>query len=236
MPNFSLTKEEVSFFRDAGYLKLRWTVDPEDCADATSYLDSVPLSEIKTRGSVKKLYRLINRHPIFNSIATSKAVIDPLRSVIGPNIVLTTNRHNQAVMSDSVTSSAAYHRDVQHWTRSSISVGASKANGPLRIIPTSERFGYPEPSRNPAHGGTWLSDDQDYSALAQQALSLEIEPGGIVLLNNLTYHSTGHGDGTAKRYAITFCYHAYDELSPSLEDHQILVSGDRIYKGNDQNL
>ena len=63
-----------------------------------------------------------------------------------------------------------------------------------------------------------------------------MKKGEILLFDALAFYAPGINTTNTTRYAITAAYHAVDELLPvEYNKHRVLVSGKRIYCGNEFN-
>jgi ectoine hydroxylase-related dioxygenase (phytanoyl-CoA dioxygenase family) len=134
-----------------------------------------------------------------------------------------------------------FHRDILHWSRAAVSVlicpqDIAIENGCLWLIPCSQNFEFFDPSSDPGHGGTWLDEYVFYSDYAAQAVPISMKKGEIVIFDALIFHAPGINQTNEASYTVTAAYHACDELTKSLgHDAKVLVSGERIYRGNELN-
>jgi len=231
----------MRFYRNTGYLKMPWTL-PQTVVDRilgklNAELNNSPYPcKRSDSGEILKLYDLVNRDAIFVKALLNEGILTPLKSLLGPNIELCLNRHNQAVILTKTNSEIRYHRDIQHWSRPNISVliylqETSIENGCTHIIPGSDRFSYPPPSQDPSHGGTWLSELKDESVYKAQGVPIPMPKGGILFCNSLMFHSAGINSTTDARFIVTYACHASDEIQKET-DYKKLLCGERIYKGN----
>jgi ectoine hydroxylase-related dioxygenase (phytanoyl-CoA dioxygenase family) len=236
-----LSQAEIDFFRYSGYLKLPHQAP----AEALERMRSAIVECISNRkepntfddkGGVIKVSNIINRNPIFWEVFTSPAILNPLESLLGPNIVLLLNRHNHATMLLKDAPPPRLHRDVFQWSRSIITVivyleASNVETGCTQIIPGSQYFPF---IGLPNNGGTWMDQHSVYAPLVNQSLPIPMPIGGILVFDGLIFHSAGINRTDNTRMSVTVAYRSVDELSVETDnEHQSLVSGEYIYKGND---
>ena len=242
----TLNQNEINFFRQSGYIKLGWKFDSDFMDDILKLLDENLNNKIKPyrtddNGHIIKLFNLIDRNEIFKEMYSSPLIINPLKSLLGPNIEFLKNRHNHASVIRSKNNEKRLHRDILHWSRPIISVliypqAADVSNGCTEIIPCSQYLPFVPPSGLPKHAGTWIDDFEIYKGFENQALPVLMEKGEILIFDSLAFHTPGINSTDETRYAITAAYHSVDELLPvECNEHRLLMSGERVYCGNEFN-
>lgn len=252
MENFTelreLNKNEVRFFRSSGYLKIQNVIDINLIEDGLHLLRHYFFNKIEPsykdeNGTIVKIFNLYKRDPIFRRIYESEKLIRILNSLLGPNIEFLNNRHNTASVITREVNEKRFHRDVLHWSRPTLSVlvclqELTITNGCTWVIPCSQYFDFVPSSNSPYHGGTWLDElDEAYGSLEQQALPVPLSQGDVLIFDSLLFHSPSLNLTDTPRFVMTACYHACDELSKSSvsSTERILVSGQRVYCGNELN-
>lgn len=237
-----LGSENIRFFRHSGYLKLPEVI-PLSTVQAmraviSSYMeDRVPPYIADETGSVIRLSELYQRDPIFAEVFMSPIVLDPLESLLGPNIELVLNRHNHATINRPGIAARRLHRDVLQWTRDIITVvlyleNSTVENGCTLVIPGSQFLPF---VGTPNNGGTWMDEHSVYQSLIDQALPVPMPAGGLLVLDSLMFHACGPNHSHEDRMAVTMGFHSVDELLDDPEPpHRILMRGERLYRGNDR--
>jgi phytanoyl-CoA hydroxylase len=146
------------------------------------------------------------------------------------------NRHNHASISPKYSDPPRLHRDVLQWSRSIVTVivyleETTLENGCTHIIPGSHYLPF---VGTPNNGGTWMDEHSVYFDLLNQSLPVPMTSGGILFFDGLTFHGVGVNTTDNTRMSVTMAYHSVDELCKGdINSYQLLVRGDRIYKGND---
>lgn len=237
-----LSHEQVRFFRQSGYIKLKEKI-PESLLEDIKKIVLLQFSKriepfrLDSLGRVARIDELIKRDPIFYEIFSSPTILDPLESILGPNLELTLNRHNHATLNLKDSNRARLHRDVLQWSRSLVTAiiyldDATTETGCTYIIPGSHYLPF---VGTPNNGGTWMDEHSVYAPLIDQAIPVPMERGSILLFDSLAFHTAGENKTDTSRMSLCVGYHSVDELiDPSVVNEKtILVRGERLYRGND---
>lgn len=231
-----LNPEQVRFFRNSGYIKLPDILSEKEVSELRDYLDT----ELDKQ-STNKLYRLYERNPqLIHRLITHPKLLEPLRSILGPNILFVKNRHNHMTRNDanSTQKDTRLHRDILQPTRGLLTAlvyleESTIDNGCTHIIPGSLYFPYvgvPQPDG----GGTWMDEHDEYNGLLDQALPVPMPAGGVLLFDGLVFHKVGLNKTKGQRRSLTLGFRSVDELDFKPDyTRQILVCGKIIYRGND---
>ncbi len=241
----TLSHEQARHFRSQGYHKLPAIFSGNQVAELREFVASEADKE-RTLGRaigapVMKLYGLYARNPdLMGQVIRSSRLTGALQSILGPNVAFITNRHNHATINDKKGEPAeGLHRDILQPTRGLVTAAvylqdSTIENGATRIIPGSQNMpfvGVPQANG----GGTWMAEHEEYTGLEDQALSVPMPEGGVLLFDGLAFHGIGANASGDSRMSITLGFRAIDELDyrPDTE-RQIVVAGNQIYRGNDQ--
>jgi phytanoyl-CoA hydroxylase len=235
-----LSHQQVLFFRQMGYFKL-----PELLS--TVYVHQMKKAVLcKMNGKIApyrsdnqerviRIDNIIDREPIFQEVFTLPSILEPLISLIGPNIELVRNRHNHATINLKGSPPPRLHRDVLQWSRSLVTVilyleAATIENGCTHLIPGSHLFPF---VGAPNNGGTWMDEHSIYADLLNQSIPVPMPEGGILFFDSLIFHAPGKNTTEGTRMIATMGYHSVDELSGKSDPKLMLVHGERLYRGND---
>src|SRR5690349_15594389 len=99
----SLTHEQFALFRHNGFLKLPERL-PQERVDTLKEIiwrhirEEIAPVDRNREGRVVRISQIWDRGPVFQEALTCALVLDPLESLLGPNIELITNRHNHATL------------------------------------------------------------------------------------------------------------------------------------------
>ena len=230
-----LTAEQVQLFRQNGYLKLGNRLDKTkvERLKETIARDIDNAAEPVVRDPKRRVVRLSNvvdRDPEFLDTATSPLVLDPLESLLGPNIELIKNRHNHATLRPaSGNREEGLHRDIKQWSRTIYTVifyleESTVENGATLVVPGSHHF--------PGVNGR-LYEEKWVRQLLEQAVPVPMPEGGMLVTDGMIMHGVGQNMTDQTRMSMTMGYHSVDELSDVENPKRILVRGERPYRGND---
>ncbi|MFJ8477350.1 phytanoyl-CoA dioxygenase family protein [Kitasatospora sp. NPDC094011] len=233
-----LTEQQARHFRDLGYLRLSNPGLPGDLLDETAEL--VRTRAARLPAGQPKGYRLYeSNRELLHRLVTHPALLGPLTSLLGPNVVLMLNRHNQGAVNRPGAQPQRLHRDILQPTRGLLTTvlffeESTIDAGCTWIIPGSHRaryVGVPQP----AGGGTWLDEHPELGDLADQAVPVPVPAGGILLFDATLFHTVGTDTSGGTRTSAIFGFRSADELDAHPDpDRQVIVAGNHLYRGNDR--
>lgn len=235
-----LSHQQILHFRQAGYLRVPGVFESDLIADVDDFLVRTSgVGAIRSGGQVK-LYDFLHRAgEVGRRVVCHPGLIDILTALLGPNVVLTLNRHNQAAMNAPGEAEPRLHRDILQWTRNVVTAvvylqNSTEENGCTYLIPGSQYAPFVGVSQKDG-GGTWMDEHAEYADLLDQAVPVPVERGGLLLMDSLVFHSVGANRSTSDRRSIVLGYRSVDELEPrDLHPSQFLVAGEDLYRGNDR--
>jgi phytanoyl-CoA hydroxylase len=232
----ALTFEQVQLFRHNGYLKLRDRL-PEPMVERLKEVirrdiqaEAEPVARDR-EGRVVRISSILDRDPIFREAATSPLVLDPLESLLGPNIELIKNRHNHATLRTASANQAdGLHRDVRQWSRTIVTVlfyleETTVENGCTLMVPGTHLL--------PGTGES-LYDVEWARSVIDQAVPAPMPAGGMLVIDSMLLHGIGQNRTEGTRMSMTLGYHSVDELLDVENPKRLLVRGERFYEGNDR--
>jgi ectoine hydroxylase-related dioxygenase (phytanoyl-CoA dioxygenase family) len=233
-----LTPAEAQLFRHNGFLRLPSRLPEALLARlrqkiAHEIRDAVPPVVSNREGRVVRLSQLWDRDAVFREAFTCPEVLGPLQDVLGPNIEFLKNRHNHATLRIREDGSSYFHRDVMQWSRTIVTVlfyleETTVENGCTFVVPGSHLL--------PGVGTVNIEQDEAIarSGLLQQAVPIPMPAGGLVLIDSSIIHGAGENRTSGTRLSMTAGYHSVDELAGMENPRRVLVSGERLYLGNDR--
>ena len=229
-----LAPQEIELFRHNGFVRLPAQL-PEERVEA---LKAKAMKDIgdeiepvaRKDGRVIRISNLWGRGGIFRETIVCPEILDPLESLLGPNIEYLLNRHNHIYLrGKGSTASLGLHRDVRQWSRTIVTVlvyleDADLENGCTRLVPGSHLL--------PAFSN--LADDEQLRRIASsQTIPLPMPAGGLLAIDSMILHAAGNNRTDGTRMSMTLGYHSVDEFSGPDNPKRVLVRGERIYDGND---
>lgn len=232
-----LAREQVHLFRHNGFLKLPELLSAALIEELKATIRRHLQEEIEPvardkQGRAVRISNLWNRDPLFNSVLACPQILDPLESLLGPNIELILNRHNHATLRLANDPGNYFHRDILQWTRSIVTVifyleETSVENGCTWIVPGSHLL--------PGVASLELATEETVlnTGVLDQAVPVPMPAGGLLALDSLAMHAPGHNRTNGTRMSMTVGYHSVDELSGVENAKRVLVRGRNLYLGND---
>ncbi len=230
----ALTPQEVQLFRHNGFVKLPTQLDDGLVAELKAAAlkdigDGVEPVARNKDGRVIRISDLWGRGGVFRETIVCDEILNPLESILGPNIDFVCNRHNHVYLRDrDSTASLQLHRDVRHWSRTIVTVlvyleETNLENGCTHVVPGSHVL--PDFVN--------LNDGELVHQIALgQVVPVPMNAGGLLAIDSMMIHSAGTNKTDGTRMSMTLGYHTVDELS--LENpKRILVRGEQVYRGND---
>ena len=241
-----LSWRQIAFFQQTGYYKLDETL-PDLLIDSlrSKVIDHIEgeVPPYRTQNNrIMRLDQLADRDPIFKELIAHEQLLEPLQSMLGPNIEFHLSRHNHVTLNrrgdnKEGQGGMGYHADCLQWSRPIITTivyldESTIENGATILIPSTHtlpHIGMPPGGR----GGNWLADHSEYLELKNQGIPVPMPKGGVLFFNGLLFHTAGVNHTDNSRMSITLGYRSVDELSKDGMEVCNLVRGERLYRGND---
>lgn len=240
----SLTSQQIRFFRDTGYLKVKRVASEAEVSEMLTVVDSHferRIEPYRTRtgleGEPVTLYNTVQRDPIFLQVIQSPPMADALRSILGPNVELKLNRHNHARTNPPGHNIFYLHRDILQWSRGQLTVmiyleDTTLENGCTHVVPSTQ---FLPSSGIPENGITCMDDFEIYHSLRDQAVPIPMNAGDALILDSFVFHTPGLNTTEGTRKSVCFAFHSSDELSSRTDDEDSqIVLGERICMGNNR--
>ncbi|MCZ7644756.1 MAG: phytanoyl-CoA dioxygenase family protein [Planctomycetota bacterium] len=193
-----LTRTEIDFFRDQGYLRIPNWLDAAEVERLKALADAelARARDERTRGAwdlmeaaapaVFRLSRIASRHEAFRAAALDARGCAAARQLLGEDAVWCVNRHNMMVVkAPRVARPINWHQDGVNWDHPnmlSLMVfleSADAENGCLQVVPGAHKLGLLPPR---AGTGDMDLDDPAQAALARQAVPVCAAPGDALFL------------------------------------------------------
>lgn len=245
-----LSQEEIWLFRHNGFIVGRERL-PDDLiaslnleadhqiAERAGPLVWKPDPRDPAKSFVNRISELLQRSRVFTAAATHPAVLDPLESVLGPDIYLLSNWHNHLMVRPPGSPRIKWHRGASTFAPMLVTAllymtESTVENGCVRVVPGS----HVSPFGGPAH----LVDEESRELakriafedhdLYRLSVPLPMPAGGVLLFNDALYHGAGINHGDADRRSITLAYMTHDDHAAGGADPtRIRVRGGGGYRG-----
>lgn len=229
----SLSRAEVDFFVENGYLGPYAAMTPADMAEVCRQIEA----EVLTTDGPNPRSRGQSRHmdsPVVYDLATHPAIIDRIAGILGPDLVVwATNFWNKAPGGAEIP----WHQDINFWplepplnTSAWIAIDeVTVENSCVQIIPGSHRQSLPH-TRAPEGVAFGKMADPD-SFDASNVINMELRPGEFFIFSERTLHRSSINTSKNRRLGISVrvtlpMVHVFQDVSPLHEGHTaILASG-----------
>lgn len=241
----ALTPEQYHLFRHNGFLKLPGQLSPKLVKDLkqtiVQHIDEriEPVVHDK-HGRPIRISNLWDRGGVFQEALVHPNVLDPLETLLGPNIEFIVNRHNHATLRLADESGHAMstetHRDVVQWSRTIVTVlfyleDTNLENGCTYVVPGTHLLAGRAP-------GSISAMDNDealiQSGILEQRVPIPMPAGGLLAMDGMLFHAAGHNQTPNSRMSMTAGYHSVDEIAGAPDPKRIVVRGESLYRGNDR--
>lgn len=224
-------------YRRDGYVVLRGFVSAEQCrvlADLARR-DLAPLAgpaefeadvgypgaprsrDAAGGGTPRRLLHAYSRDAAFRRLATRNDLRAVLQVLLGGEARLSQCHHNCVMTKHPGHSSATlWHQDVRYWSFDRpdlvslwLALGTeTAANGALMVIPGSHRL---DLDRGRLDRDLFLRPDlPENRALIEQAVTLELAVGDVLLFSSRLFHAAGRNDTDHVKLSLVFSYHTAD--------------------------
>ena len=165
----------------------------------------------------RRLLHAFARDAAFRGFARRTDLTAALHDLLGPDVKLSQCHHNCVMTKHPGHSSATlWHQDMRYWSFDRpelvsmwLALGPENAaNGALKVIPGSHRL---ELDRGRLDRDLFLRPDlAENAALIEQAVTVELAPGDVLLFSSRLFHAAGRNDTDEVKLSLVFTYHAAD--------------------------
>lgn len=235
-----LTEEDLWYFDHTGIHRVPETL-PDDLVERLNAVTDEQIrgmiepvvwekSGSREPDDVRRLSKVLSRDRSYLHAATHPCVLDPLTSILGPNIELLTNKHNHIMVRPPGSEFVYWHSGEEPYQPALVTAliyleESTLDNGCIRIVPGSHRRPFRRPRRP---GGEFETSD-----LFTKSLPVPMPRGGVLLFNDACFHGAGTNNSAVSRRSMTLGYQAHAAHDVIKEDpEKILVAGERIYTGH----
>lgn len=233
----AFSEEELAAFKRDGFIVLRQLAPPDllsrliEQADRLA-ADPVPPVEFEAAvgypGSpetlnspggqtIRRVRRVIGRHPVFMEWASHPAVVERMRQLLGPDLVVPLAHHNCIMFKDpKFSSDTGWHQDVRYWrfqTPGLISVllaldPSTPQTGSLKFLPGTHQMSF---AADQLDAESFLAEDHPLNRqLLQNIVETEVQPGDVVFFHCRTFHAASRNRTDRYRRSLILTYAALD--------------------------
>ncbi len=230
---------EIDQFHRDGYLIVRGLAEASMCTAMMEFTQAAlaaergPLeyeADVKYPGApasldvpgghtVRRLLQAYARHPMFQEWARNPLVLDRIRQLLGPHVVLPQAHHNCIMTKQPRYSSATlWHQDIRYWSFQRpdlISVwtalGAEfSENGCLQLLPGTHALTFHNEQLDEA---LFLRPDlAENQALLAHKVTAELDMGDVLFFHCRTFHGAERNQTDHAKFSLVFTYRPADNL------------------------
>ena len=233
--NQKITEQQLSQFQQDGYLHLREVTPPSMRDQLKEFILSslqplvgpaefeadvnypgAPESRSAPGGATpRRLLHAFARSQLFQDLAKHPLVCAALKQIFAGDEVLMSQCHHNCVMTKhpGYSSATLWHQDIRYWSFDQPSLVSAwfalgqedRKNGALKVIPGSHLL---ELDRGRLDRDLFLRPElDDNRALIHQAVSVELQPGDVLLFQCRLFHAAGKNLSDQVKLSPVFTYH-----------------------------
>ncbi|MGE0556721.1 MAG: phytanoyl-CoA dioxygenase family protein [Burkholderiales bacterium] len=167
--------------------------------------------------TVRRLLQAYARDAAFRECATAAPVVERLKQLLGPQVVLSQAHHNCIMTKDPRYSSiTGWHRDIRYWSFQRpelvsvwLALGEERRdNGCLLLLPGSHAMDFDATRLDEAQ--FLRTDVAENAALLQTQVSAELNPGDVLFFHCRLFHAAGHNRAVHTKFSVVYTYRAPD--------------------------
>ncbi len=229
--NNRLTRAEVDFFVEHGYLGPYAAMSPEDMAPIRREIEDKVLStdgpNPRSRGQSRHMDQ-----PAVYDLATHPAIIERMADLLGPDLIVWATNF---WLKPPGGSEIPWHQDINFWPlepplNTSAWLAIDKVtveNSCVQIIPGSHRQSLPH-TRAPE--GVAFGEMADPAAFeASGEINMELEPGEFFIFSERTLHRSSVNTSDKRRLGISIrvtlpIVHVFQDSSPLHRGHTAILA------------
>src|SRR5580692_5159326 len=192
-------------------------VPPVEYEADLHYPGAPPSLEAAGGHTIRRLKQALSRDFCFVEWAASPALVNRLRQLLGPAVVMPLAHHNCIMTKEPRHSSdTGWHQDIRYWSFERpelVSVWLAltpenEHNGCLYVIPGTHRLKL-DPRRYDE--ASFLRPElPENQALIEKAVRAELEPGDGLFFHALTFHAASRNNSEATKMSVVFTFRPAD--------------------------
>lgn len=167
--------------------------------------------------TIRRVRRIIGRHPVFLEWASHPCIVGRLRQLLAPDLVVPLAHHNCIMFKDpKFSSDTGWHQDVRYWRYQRpelVSVLLALDDnlpdtGSLQFIPGTHRMTF---SKDQLDEESFLREDHPANQpLLEQVVKTEVQRGDVVFFHCRTFHAASRNRSPQWRRSLILTYTSLD--------------------------
>lgn len=239
----AFTETEVSAFNSDGYFIQRGLLPEEYVSqiltiarrDAGMHYGDIEYeadvrypgapSSIEAEGgrTIRRLKQAFSRDPVFSRLVKEPFLLQRLRQLVGPQVVMPLAHHNCIMTKHpEYSSDTGWHQDVRYWSFTNtnlvniwVALGdESLTNGCLRLLPGSHRMTFDSSQMDDK---LFFREDVDQNQeLLATAVTAELKSGDVLFFHAKCFHAATRNYSEQTKYSAVFTFRSLD--NPPLQN------------------
>lgn len=167
--------------------------------------------------TIRRLRQAFSRDPVFARLVKEPALLNRLRRLLGPQVVMPLAHHNCVMTKHpEYSSDTGWHQDIRFWSFTTpelvnawVALGRENlSNGCLRLLPGSHRTQFqPHQLDEQKFFREDLPENQE---LLNQAINAELEVGDVLFFHARCFHAATRNYSDATKYSAVFTFRSLD--------------------------
>jgi len=228
-----LTRDQLSFYNENGYVKNLRIFTDEEIQEHRSYFDRLLDKHLKDGGdnySLRRMQRFCQ--PLWDIIVNPR-VLDCVEDIIGPNIVAWGSQYFCKLPGDGKP--VSWHQDASYWPLTparTVTVwlavdDADRENGCMQVIPRTHRLGHLEFDLSGADDNSVLPQKIKGAEQYGSPVCFELKAGEISLHADMLVHGSEPNRSQRRRCGLTIRYASTEvcSLDSGWNQNSILCRG-----------
>ncbi|MCY3833675.1 MAG: phytanoyl-CoA dioxygenase family protein [Chloroflexi bacterium] len=226
-----LTRAEVDFFVENGYLGPYAAMSPDEMALVRREIDEQVLStdgpNPRSRGQSRHMDQ-----PVVFDLATHPAIIDRIAGLLGPDLVVWATNF---WLKEPGGAEIPWHQDIHFWPlepplNTSAWLAIDKVtveNSCVQIIPGSHRLSLPHVKAEEGVAFVKMADNAAFDAA--DAINMELKPGEFFIFSERTLHRSSVNTSEQRRLGISIrvtlpIVHVVQDSAPLHRGHTAILA------------
>jgi phytanoyl-CoA hydroxylase len=161
--------------------------------------------------TIRRLKNALCRHPAFGEWLGQSALINRLRQLVGPELVVPLAHHNCIMTKQpEFSSDTGWHQDIRYWSYTRpelvsvwLALGPENlSNGCLHLIPGTHRMTF---ERHRFDDDLFFRPDLPENAeLIATKIPAELAPGDVLFFHCRTFHAASRNHTTSPKFSVVF--------------------------------
>ena len=186
--------------------------------EADLHYPGAPASRSAEGGrTIRRLKNALGRHPVFAEWLSHPSLVNRLRQLVGPDLVVPLAHHNCIMTKQpEFSSDTGWHQDIRYWSFSRpelvsvwLALGPeTQQNGCLHVIPGTHRMTF---ERHRFDEDLFLRPELPENAhLIETKVPAELEPGDVLFFHARTFHAASRNSTQNPKFSVVFTVRPLD--------------------------